>query len=177
MKWEIIDSSYPFKCDWLKVRKDHVIIPSWLEIPDFYVVEQPDWVNIIAITKDGQFLMEEQYRHGVQRVCFELPAGVVEKSEEPLHAAMRELKEETGYSGGEWRAFGIYAPNTSGCNNYCHSFIATGVEKTTFPSSEPTEDIRIHLVTRDRLKTLLLNNHITESVMQAPLWRYLSEIQ
>lgn len=154
---------------------DHVRMPSGLEIPDFYVEELPDWVNIIAITKDGKFVMEEQYRHGIQKVCFELPAGVVEPGEDYLHAAQRELKEETGYSGGQWSPFGAYSPNTSGCNNTCYSFLAKGVEKTSAPKREPTEDINIHLVSKEELRTKLLNGHIIESVMQAPLWRYLSE--
>lgn len=56
-------------------------MPSGLEIPDFYVEELPDWVNVIAITKDGLFVIEEQYRHGIQKVCFELPAGELEPGE------------------------------------------------------------------------------------------------
>lgn len=175
MSWEIIDSTYPFVCNWLKVRKDHVRMPSGLEIPDFYVEELPDWVNIIAITKDGKYILEEQYRHGIQQVCFELPAGVIEKGEMPIDAAKRELAEETGYSGGEWMSFGLYAPNCSGSNNFCYSFIAVGVEKTSEPQIEPTEDIKIHLVSKEKLKSYLHNNKIIEGVMQAPLWRYFAE--
>ena len=175
MKWEILNSTYSFECPWLRIRKDHVLMPSGYEIPDFYVEELPNWVNVIAITKEGLFVLEEQYRHGIQAVCFELPAGVVEKDEDPLTAAQRELKEETGYTGGEWIPFGSYAPNTSGCNCVCFSFIALGVEKTAEPQKEPTEDIKLHVVTKDELMNLLVNNQIKEGVMQAPLWRYLAE--
>ena len=175
MNWKVLNSTYSFECPWLKIRKDHVLMPSGQEIPDFYVEELPDWVNVIAITEDGHYILEEQYRHGIKKVCFELPAGVVEAGEDPLTAAKRELEEETGYTGGEWEPFGSYAPNTSGCNNYCHSFIATGVKKNSEPKIEPTEDIKLHLVTKADLKRLLFNNEITESVMQAPLWRYLAE--
>ena len=175
MKWEILNSTYPFECPWLRIRKDHVLMPSGLEIPDFYVEELPNWVNVIAITKEGLFVLEEQYRHGIQSVCVELPAGVVEKDEDPLTAAQRELKEETGYTDGEWIPYGSYAPNTSGCNNICFSFIALGVEKTTDPKKEPTEDIKLRIVTKNELKNLLISNQIKEGVMQAPLWRYFSE--
>ena len=150
-------------------------MPSGLEIPDFYIEELPNWVNIIAITKEGLFVLEEQYRHGIQQVCFELPAGEVEREEDPMQAARRELAEETGYTGGEWIPYGTYAPNASGCDNVCYSFIAKGVEKTVSPKREPTEDIIIHLVTEEKIKEMLLDGRIPEGVMQAPLWRYLSE--
>ena len=150
-------------------------MPSGLEIPDFYVEELPDWVNIIAVTKDGRFVLEEQYRHGIQAVCYELPAGDVEPGEDPLKAAQRELEEETGYTGGQWIPYGTYAPNASGCNNTCHSFLAIGVERTLEPEREPTEDILLHLVTKAELKNLLLGGRIPEGVMLAPIWRYLAE--
>lgn len=175
MNWQILDSSYSFVCPWLKVRKDVVRLPNGVVIPDFYVTELPDWVNVIAITTDSRFIIEEQYRHGIQKVCFELPAGEVEQGEEPLIAAQRELEEETGYTGGEWKAFGTSVPNASGCNNTCHSFIAIGVENNNEPKREPTEDIKIHLVTKATIKEMLLDGRISEGVMQAPLWRYLAE--
>ncbi len=175
MNWQILDSSYPFTCPWLKVRKDVVKLPNGIVVPDFYVTELPDWVNVIAITTNGKFIIEEQYRHGIQKVCFELPAGEVEQGEDPLIAAQRELKEETGYTGGEWKAFGTSAPNASGCSNTCHSFLAIGVERKTEPKQEPTEDIKIHLVTKEEIKEMLLDGRISEGVMQAPLWRYLAE--
>lgn len=175
MYWKTLHSSYVFECPWLKVRKDHVMMPSGQEISDFYVEELPDWVNVVAVTKDREFVLEEQYRHGIQKICFELPAGIVEKDEEPIIAAQRELEEETGYSGGEWISIGSYASNASGCNNTCHSFLAINVERTRDPIKEPTEDINLYLVSREQLKTLLLSNQIPESVMQAPLWRYFAE--
>lgn len=128
-RWNILNSTYAFVCPWLKVRKDNVKLPSGLEIEDFYIVEANDWVNVIAITEEGKFLIEEQYLPGCQKICFELPAGNVEVGETPLYAAQRELLEETGYTGGVWMPFGIYIPNTSGMNNLCHTFIARGGAK------------------------------------------------
>lgn len=102
MKWEIIGSDYLLKTKWLTVRKDHVRMPSGQEMDDYYVLEYPDWINVIAITKEGKFVIERQYRHGTQSIDYELCAGTIEKGESPLGAAQRELLEETGYAGGEW---------------------------------------------------------------------------
>ena len=151
-------------------------MPSGYEIPDFYVEELPHWVNVIAITKEGLFVLEEQYRHGIQKVCFELPSGVLEIGEEPILAAKRELAEETGYSGGVWVPFGTYSPNASGSNNTCYTFLARGVEKATEPNKEQTEDIITHLVSLEEISEMLLNGRIVECVMQAPLWRFLAQI-
>ena len=172
MNWEIIDSEYAFKCPWINVRKDHVRMPSGVEIPDFYVSELPDWVNVIAITKDNLYIIEEQYRHGIKQVCFELCAGEIDRGEDPLLAAKRELLEETGFEGGTWKYLGAYVPNASGATSTCHSYLATGVEKIQHQTLEATEDIKVHLVSKEELMTLLLNNQIPEGVMAAPLWRH-----
>ena len=101
-KWDIINSEYLFRRPWLTVRHDQVRLPDGRINPEFYVLEYPDWVNVIAITEDGMFVLERQYRHGLGKTCYEIPAGVIENGETPLEAAKRELQEETGYGEGEW---------------------------------------------------------------------------
>lgn len=175
MKWKVLNSTYSFECPWLKIRKDHIRMPSGQVIPDFYVEELPDWVNVIAITEDGHYILEEQYRHGIQKVCFELPAGVVEAGEDPLTAAKRELEEETGYTGGEWSCSGWSCPNASGSSNRCYHFIAKGVEAMSFPRHDVTEDIKIHLVSYNDLRGIVGCGQIVESVMLVPLLKLLLE--
>lgn len=176
MYWKTLKSSYSFICPWLRLRKDHVKLPSNFEMEDFYVVESNDWVNVIAITDEGYFIIEEQYRHGIGRVCFELPAGNVSEGEDPLDAAKRELKEETGFDGGKWSLFCTSAPNASGMNNYCYTFLAEGVKKVANPHLESSEEIRVHFKSQSEIKDLLMNGSIIEAVMQAPLWRYIKVI-
>lgn len=143
-----------------------------LVVPDFYVTEATDWVNVIAITKEGKFIMEEQYRHGIQKVSFELCAGMVDEGETPMGTAKRELLEETGYTGGDWTAYGMSVPNASGATTKCYHFLATDVERIQSPKPEKTEDIKIHLLTEQQLKQIMLDGRIAEAVMLAPLWRY-----
>ena len=176
MHWKVLHSSYAFTCPWLKVRKDHIQQPSGVELEDFYVVELPDWVNIIAITEDNLFVVEEQYRHGIKQVCFELPAGEIEPGEKSLCAAQRELLEETGYASDDWQAFGDYAPNTSGSSNRCFTFIARNARKVAQPHPEQSEDIRLHLKTKQQLIEIMVQGQMPEAVMQAPLWRFMNTI-
>jgi 8-oxo-dGTP pyrophosphatase MutT (NUDIX family) len=175
MLWEVLESAYSFQSPWLKVRRDHIKMPSGHELPDFYVAELNDWVNVIAVTMDGLILIEEQYRHGIKQVCYELPAGAVEPGEDPLQSAQRELVEETGYSGGEWIPYGISVPNASGCSTRCYSFLALGVERKQMLNTDPSEEIKLHLLSKSELNEMLISGLILEGVMQAPLWRYLSE--
>lgn len=173
-KWNILKSEYVYKCKWITLRKDEVKMPSGYVIPDFYVLEYPHWVNVIAITSDGKILLEKQYRHGLQEYCYELPAGVVDVGEEPLIAAQRELQEETGYTGGRWSVFMKTAPNASAMNNYCYTFLADGVEPTGETALEVSEDIDTLLVTKEELVQLLENGGIIEADMVAPVWKYLA---
>ena len=99
MCWKVLFSEYLIKRPWLTARRDKVELPDGRVIPEYYVLEYPDWVNVIAIPKEGQFVMERQYRYAIDRICYEIPRGVAEKGETPLEAIQRELKEETGYGG------------------------------------------------------------------------------
>jgi len=177
MHWEILNSEYLLKTRWLTVRKDHVRMPSGVEMKDYYVLEYPDWINVIAITEDGKFVVERQYRHGTQSVDYELCAGTIEKGENPLEAAQRELLEETGYTGGEWELYCLSTPNPAAMTNHTYSFLAKGVKDTGKRHLEKTEDIEIHLLTFEELKTIVKESRILQGQMLAPLWKYIAENQ
>lgn len=170
--WKIVESEYLFNRPWLTVRRDKVELPDGRTNDEFYVLEYPDWVNVIAITRDGEFVMERQYRHGIGLTCYEICAGVIEKGETPLDAAKRELLEETGYGNGQWKEIMTISGNSSTTNNYTHCFVATGVEKIGTQHLDHTEDISVHLLSPQEVEALLENNLISQALMAAPLWRY-----
>lgn len=173
--WEILNSEYAIRRPWLTARKDKVRMPNGLVNDEHWVLEYPDWANVIAITKDGEMVMEYQYRHGLRRCSYELCAGVVEPGEDPMDAAKRELFEETGFGGGEWREYMVISGNPSTTNNLTHCFIATGVERVSSQHLEPTEDIEVVLVNPSEVKQMLLSGAIVQALMAAPLWRLFSE--
>lgn len=175
-KWKVIESSYLLRHKHLTVRKDHVITQSGVDIPDWYVLEYPDWINVIAITDDDLFVMERQYRHGLGTVGFEICAGIIEEGETPLQAAQRELKEETGYGEGKWELFNISSPNPSSMNNRNYTFLANGVRRISDQVLEDTEEIDVCLLSIDEVKSLLQNSEITEGIMQAPLWKVIANM-
>ncbi len=174
-KWETVSSEYIFRRPWLTVRHDKVKLPDGRINPEFYVLEYPDWVNVIAITEDGHIVMERQYRQGLGKTCYEIPAGVMEKGENAEEAARRELEEETGYGGGEWKEIMLISGNCSTTSNLTHCFLATGVRKISAQHLDSTEDLSVCLLTLDQVRMLLTEDRIRQSLMAAPLWKYFAE--
>ncbi len=173
-KWKVFQSEYLHKEPWLTVRKERLELPNGNIAPEYYVLEYPNWVNIIAITKEKQFIIVKQYRHGIQETCLELCAGVCEKEDEsPLASAKRELLEETGYGNGTWTEFMRVAPNASANNNYSYCFIAENVEKICGQALEDSEDITVHFLSFAEMKTALENGEFIQATMAAPLWKYI----
>lgn len=173
-KWEILASEYLFRRPWLTARRDHVKLPTGAEIPEYYILEYPDWVNVIAITTAGEFVMVRQYRHGIGETRYELVAGVIDAGEEPIEAAKRELYEETGFGGGEWTKFMTSCPNPRAMTNTNHTFLAVGVERLSTQHLEATEDITVHLMRKEEVAALLRDDQIRQSLMAAPLWKYMA---
>ncbi|MDJ1468611.1 NUDIX hydrolase [Xanthocytophaga flava] len=173
--WKVLASEYIAKEPWFTVRKEKVEMPNGSQIASYYVSEFPDWVNVIAVTKDQKIVLVKQYRHGIGKVSYELCAGVCDPTDKsPLESAQRELMEETGYGGGSWQEWMVICPNPSIQTNYTHCFLATDVEWLQEPTLEHTEDITVHLLSKQDVRALLNNNEILQALMAAPLWKYLA---
>ena len=125
--WTTLASKYSFRDQWVAVRSDTVLLPNGQTLAPYHTVEGPDSVNVVALSKQGNILLVEQYRHPVNRVMLEIPAGHVDRGEAPLAAAQRELIEETGYSGGTWHALGMHFPFASRFSGKVFGFLAVDV--------------------------------------------------
>ena len=172
VQWKVLQSEYLIQRPWLTARRDRVELPDGRIIPEYYVLEYPDWVNVIAITRNGKFVMEKQYRHAAKLTAYELPCGVMEAGETPLEAAKRELLEETGYGNGTWQLLMRISPNPSAMSNMTYCFLATDVEKISDQNLDATEDLTVHVMEREQVKGLLLQNQIYQSLMVAPLFKF-----
>ncbi len=175
MKWKTKTSKYIFKDPpWLTIRSEKVELPSGVHIDPYYVYEYPNWVSIVGITKEGEVLLVEQYRHGLGEVSLELCAGICDDTDEnPLASAKRELLEETGYGNGNWEEWTVLSANPGTHTNLVYCFLATELEKVQEPKPEETEDIIVKLCSLKELETILIEDKIKQSLHAAPLWKYL----
>lgn len=175
-KWKVVESKHILNLGpWLNVRQEVVELPSGQQIPTWFVLEFPNWINVIAVTKDGEMVMIDQYRHALGETHYELVAGVVDPGEELIEAAKRELLEETGFGGGEWVPFMQLSPNPTNHSNMSYTFLATGVEKLTEQHQEATEDIRVHVMSQEDVRELLESGEIIQALHAAPLWKYFAK--
>jgi len=139
---------------------------------DFYIIESPDWINVVAITKDNQFILVKQHRLGTNEFTIETPAGIIEKDEPPEEAAQRELLEETGYKANELLLLKKLSSNPAVFNNQIFFFLARDCKKIAFQNLDKTEDIEIQLHSSDEVISMIKDGSINHSIIITALSLY-----
>jgi 8-oxo-dGTP pyrophosphatase MutT (NUDIX family) len=134
----------------------------------------PEWVNVLALTPDGQALLVRQYRHGSGEESLELPGGVVEPGQTLLEAARRELMEETGYAAPLMEPLCSLRPNPAIMGNRIHTFLALGAERAGPTAFDENEELDPVLVPEAELKDLILDGRIDHAMMVAAIGYHLA---
>ena len=165
MQWKILSSEYLFRETWFTIRKDTCEAPGGKIISPYYVYEFPTWVSALSLTEDNKVVMVRQYRHGIQESILEIPGGCVDDTDTDYQEAIsRELLEETGYKFSKYEYLGKISPNPSTNNNWMHMYLATGGRKVQDQELDHNEDIEVHLLTIDELKSLMIENKIVQAL-------------
>ena len=135
------------------------------------VLETPDWVNVVALTAGKKIVLVHQYRFGTGLISTEIPGGLIDAGESSLQAAIRELREETGYTSSDWSYLGAVEPNPAFHTNLCHHWLAENVEKTDSPTLDEGEDITVETWTLERLRQAITNGKIKHALALSALSR------
>lgn len=129
-----------------RLHEDTSAHPQTGEDGRYYVLDFPDWVNIIALTPSGEIVMVRQWRHGTESVELEIPAGGLEPGEDPVEAAVRELREETGLAPRRATLLGQARPNCAIQANRCYTVLCEGCVPAGETSFDAGEQIALELM-------------------------------
>jgi len=152
------------------VRSDAKIHPRTGREHDFYVIDCVNWANACAITPDRRLVMIRQYRHGSDTIELEVPGGMLDLHEsDPIAGAIRELREETGFTGSNPRIIGEMFPNAAIMSNRCHTVLVENATLTHPTEFDPSEDITIELVPLDEVPGLVAQGRIRHAIVLAAL--------
>jgi 8-oxo-dGTP pyrophosphatase MutT (NUDIX family) len=169
--WETLGREESLDCRIFTVEKIDRQSPDGSKRGDFYIIDSKDWVNVVAITVEGELVLIRQYRHGSDELTLEIPGGILDEGESPIDAARRELLEETGYEAQELQVIGRVRPNPAFLTNWAYTVLATGVRITSEVAFDEHEEIDVEVVPLKQLDDLLRSGAITHAlVIDALMW-------
>lgn len=136
--------------------EDHTVqLPDGRRIDNWSWIVTPDFVNIAAVTGNDRYLCFRQVKYGAPGVSLAAIGGYIEPGEQPLAAAERELREETGYAAAEWLALGSYTVDANRGNGKGYMFLARGAQRVTQRNADDLEEQELLLLSRAELKAAL----------------------
>ena len=168
--WLSVSSKRVYDNSWITVREDRVVRPDG-ESGIYGVVHYKNIaVGILAIEEDHVYLVG-QYRYPLKSYSWEIPEGGCPEDEEPLRAAQRELREETGLEAARWQMLGEAYLSNSVADEYAVWFVATGL----VPGEvrpEGTERLSVRRLPLREVLTMALEGEITDALSLLALMSY-----
>lgn len=169
-KEKTIRKAYVFRGRILTVRNDDALLPNG-DVCNREVVEHPGGVCVLPITQDGTILLVEQFRYPYMEDVLEAPAGKLEPNEEPLAAAKRELREETGMVAGEWFDLGWDYPSPGYTDEIIHLYAARTLSEVG-QELDDDEFLNVKNLSFTAALEMIYNNEIRDSKTAMSILKY-----
>ena len=159
-----ISFDYKFKGKIVNLRVDDALLPNGTTAKR-EIVEHNGGVCVAPLDKDYNLYFVKQFRYPYMEVVTELPAGKLEKGEDPFEAGKRELKEETGATAGKYVDLGKLYPTPGYCGEIIHMYLATDLE---FGEQNPDEDefLEVYKIPLKKAVEMVMNGEIRDSKTQ-----------
>ncbi len=172
-EWEKLDSESLADYRIFQARQDTRRSPRTGHVHRFYVLESPDWVNVIPLTPDDKVVMVHQFRHGREAITLEIPGGIVDAEDgSPAETARRELLEETGYVADQMVHIGTVDPNPAFLDNCCYTYLALGARQIQTPQFDGAEDIAIEEIPLTDIPELIRTGRISHALVVAAFYHH-----
>lgn len=160
-----VNKNYIYKGKIINVRCDDALLPDGNPCIR-EVIEHPGGVCIGALTENNELLFVRQFRYPYMEVIYELPAGKLEKGEDPFESGKRELEEETGCVADEYRDMGKFYPTPGYCGEIIHLYAAKNLTFT-HQNLDVDEFLSVEKIPLDKAVEMVLNNEIRDGKTQA----------
>lgn len=160
---------------WLRV--DHVALESEGRAHEAHVIRTVDWVAAVAITDEDRFVLVRQHRYGIDAVTLEPAGGIIDPGEAPAEAAVRELREETGYAGEAVESLGVVHPNPAMQDNRCWFFLVRGARLVGDLACDENESVEPVTMSRAEVVAALESGAISHALAVIALMRALTQTE
>lgn len=175
--WTIEKSEVLISDRILHLRRERVATVQGAVLDPYYIMTYPDWAVTVALTPEDELVLVRQYRHGNGTSSLELPGGCVDAEDaSPLHAASRELMEETGYGGGALSYVGSLAANPALQTNRLQVAVMTDTVLLHQPELEQGEELTVELMPLRDAVALAVSGGIEQSMHVAALFMALAKL-
>ncbi len=162
LREETIATENIFEGQIIKVRRDTVRLPNGGESTR-EIVEHPGGVAVVAIDQDENVYMVRQYRHPFEEIILEIPAGKLDHSGEgPFDCCVRELKEETGLTAGQFDYLGAFMLSPGFCKEWIHIYLARDLSAGEL-ELDPDEFLEVEKIALKDLVNMIMNNQLTDA--------------
>jgi len=179
--WKLKKEEHVVQDEWIDFRRNDYELPNGEVIGPVYNYSKHSFSLIVATDENGDFICVRQYRHGIDEVTSEFPAGAIEYKEksdvpyitdkniiatedEAFEAAKRELKEETGFVSDNWKHLLTMPANATLSNSNVHIYAAMGCRKVTGQHLDDTEFLNVLTLSEEELKKRIFEGDFKQSL-------------